>query len=527
MARGVDEGDLTAVNVHDGCADVLSDAASLARSNAGMANGVEGGRLAVVDMTHNSDHRRTRLKVIFGIVVDDGILFLGRHHANLAAHVVGNKLDELVGHGLGDSKNLAQHEQTLDDVVGRHAQKLCELADRRALHDLDDAVVEHQIGVDALFDGLHGQTFALCGLALFLALLTTALALVARSGGDGSARLGENLVALEFLSLHGHLGVAVFARCVRKLGNLGLEMMPATLAALAFAALLLRSARRSSCLLVRLLCADTRLFRLDLGKQRIERRRRLRSGSGPFRSRSGLGCGFLRAASKIFRYGLALCHLGSKLGSAGVSSLLRTTSLFRRLLFLYLARKAGKARRHGGGSGLFLLGRFAGLLGRGRRTGTAGTLRIAQGALALDRLAALAFFVRLFLGGRFLFGLRYLGDLGIDVFRLLAKLGGNCFFDRFDVVFRQDAGVALRGDFQILNAREQLLAVHAEFLRQFMNSHAGHTVLLVYPLLSRTTRYRHARRRSGCQGEHDWGSERRPRKRRRRIRALLPYHPRR
>ena len=73
------------------------------------------------------------------------------------------------------------------------------------------------------------------------------------------------------------------------------------------------------------------------------------------------------------------------------------------------------------------------------------TLRIAQGALALDRLAALAFFVRLFLGGRFLFGLRYLGDLGIDVFRLLAKLGGNCFFDRFDVVFRQDARGSSRG----------------------------------------------------------------------------------
>ena len=301
VARGVDEGDLTAVDVDDGSADVLRDAAGLARGNAGMANRVERGRLAVVDMTHNGDHGRTRLEVVFGVVVDDGVLFLGRDDANLAAHIVGNKLDELVGHGLGDRENLAQHEQTLDDVVGRHAQKLCELADRRALHDLDDAVVEHQIGIDALFDGLHGHTFALSGLSLFLALLATAFALVARSGGDGSARLGENLVALELLSLHGHLGVAVFARCVRKLGNLGLEMMPATLAALAFAALLLGGAGGSGRLLVRLLCADTGLLGLDLRKQRIERRRRASARERAFRRRSaGLDVAFLRPREQDF-----------------------------------------------------------------------------------------------------------------------------------------------------------------------------------------------------------------------------------
>ena len=119
-------------------------------------------------------------------------------------------------------------------------------------------------------------------------------------------------------------------------------MMPAALAALAFAALLFGSARRSGCLLVRLLCADARLFCLDLGKQRIERRRRLRRRSGPFRGRSRLGCGFFRAASKIFRDGFALRHLGGKLGGAGVGSLLRTASFFCRLLLFYLARKAGK-----------------------------------------------------------------------------------------------------------------------------------------------------------------------------------------
>ncbi|MFQ9741677.1 MAG: hypothetical protein ACLRX5_03820 [Slackia sp.] len=121
MARGVNEGDLAAVDVYDGCADMLGNAARLARGNAGVANGVEGGRLAVVDVAHDGNHGRTWLEVVFGVVVDDGVLLLRRHHANLAAHVVGNKLDKLVSHGLGDGENLAR--TGADDVVRHKARR--------------------------------------------------------------------------------------------------------------------------------------------------------------------------------------------------------------------------------------------------------------------------------------------------------------------------------------------------------------------------------------------------------------------
>ena len=260
------------------------------------------------------------MRIVFGVVVDDGVLLLGRYHANLAAHVVGNKLDKLVSHGLGDGENLAQHEQTLDDVVGRHAQSFGEFADRGALHDLDDAVVEHQVGIDALFDGLHSQTFALSGLALFLTLLTTTFALVARSGGDGSARLRKNLVALELFSLHGHLGITVFAGRVRKLGNVGLEMMPAALAALTFTALLFGSARRSGCLLVRLLCADARLFRLDLESRESNEDVAFGAGAGLFAAGAGLDAAFFepraRFSATALRFATSAASLAARASAA-------------------------------------------------------------------------------------------------------------------------------------------------------------------------------------------------------------------
>ena len=70
VARGVDEGDLLAVVRDHGRTDVLRDAAGLGRRDAGLTDGVEQRRLAVVDVTHDGDDRRTRLEVL-GLVVED------------------------------------------------------------------------------------------------------------------------------------------------------------------------------------------------------------------------------------------------------------------------------------------------------------------------------------------------------------------------------------------------------------------------------------------------------------------------
>ena len=77
VARGVDEGDLAAVLVDHRRADVLGDAAGLGRGDAGLADGVEQRRLAVVDVTHDGDDRRTRHEVLGLVLEDERRLFFG------------------------------------------------------------------------------------------------------------------------------------------------------------------------------------------------------------------------------------------------------------------------------------------------------------------------------------------------------------------------------------------------------------------------------------------------------------------
>ena len=137
VARGIDEGDLAVVDHDLRSTDGLGNTARLAGSDAGVTNGVEQARLAVVDVTHDGDDRGTGLKV-GGIVVErEGVLLLGGDDLDLAAQVVGNELDEVVGHGLRHRERRAQQEQALDDVVGRNVERLGELLDGNALGDLD------------------------------------------------------------------------------------------------------------------------------------------------------------------------------------------------------------------------------------------------------------------------------------------------------------------------------------------------------------------------------------------------------
>ena len=486
VARRVDEGDLATIDVDDRSTDVLRNAASLTRRDAGVSNGVEQRRFAVVDVAHNGNHGRTRLEVFFLVVVHDGEFLFRRHDAHLAAHVVGDEFDELVAHGLGDGKGLAEQEQALDHVARGNAEQVGEFAHGGTLHDLDDILVEHQAGIDTALHCLLGNALALSGLTLFLALLTTAFAFVIRRGSNGGTRFGEHLVTLHLLGLNGHLGITVFA-VVGKLGNVGLEMVASALASALGILLIARSgivvARRTGCLLG----GKTVLLGLDLRKQRVEGRLAWRGGrsglratlSGGFRGRL-----FRTAVRQGLGNSLLLGDFGSEFRGARVLRGLLATMLSGGLLLLDLAGQARKARIHR------RRGRALGLLGGSGRSGSFAlccgimlATRALLGAkltLALDGGTTRALLFGLLLVGGSLFGLGLCGRFGIHARSCFgAELGSECLTDFFYVGLGKDACVALRGDLEILDAREQHLAVHAEFLRQLMNSHAGHMVLLV------------------------------------------------
>ena len=64
VARGIEEGDHALRRFDVVRADVLGDAAGFARRDLGAADVVEQRGLAVVDVAHDGDHRRTRLLVL-------------------------------------------------------------------------------------------------------------------------------------------------------------------------------------------------------------------------------------------------------------------------------------------------------------------------------------------------------------------------------------------------------------------------------------------------------------------------------
>ena len=102
VAGGVQEGDLLAAVVDLIGADVLGDAAGLARDDLGLADRVEQRGLAVVDVPHDRDDRRAFDEVLFGILelgLDVDIVG-GVHDLDLLVELVCEHLDRIVGEGL-------------------------------------------------------------------------------------------------------------------------------------------------------------------------------------------------------------------------------------------------------------------------------------------------------------------------------------------------------------------------------------------------------------------------------------------
>src|SRR5690606_14299233 len=63
VARGIEERDHALVSFYVVCTDMLGNAASFARRYLGATNVVEQRGLAMVNVAHDGDHRRTRLRL--------------------------------------------------------------------------------------------------------------------------------------------------------------------------------------------------------------------------------------------------------------------------------------------------------------------------------------------------------------------------------------------------------------------------------------------------------------------------------
>ena len=140
VAGRVDEGDLLAVLLDLVGADMLGDAARLGRDDVRLADRIEQRRLAVVDMAHDRDDRRTRLQRLLGIRrVEQPLLDVGGGDAaDVMAKLFGDDLRGVGVEHVGDLDELAILHEEPDHVDGalRHAVGELLHGDRLGDHDV-------------------------------------------------------------------------------------------------------------------------------------------------------------------------------------------------------------------------------------------------------------------------------------------------------------------------------------------------------------------------------------------------------
>ena len=141
VSRRVEEGDLPPVAVDLVRADVLRDAPGLGGDDRGLADRIQQGRLAVVDVPHDRHHGGPRHEI--GLVVLVGLrLFvlircvLDRQLA-LGSELGPDELDLVVCQGLRDRDRLPQAHHEHDDLGRRHAEGLRQVAHSDARLDGD------------------------------------------------------------------------------------------------------------------------------------------------------------------------------------------------------------------------------------------------------------------------------------------------------------------------------------------------------------------------------------------------------
>ena len=130
VARRVDEGHrMAGADVDLIGADVLGDAARLARRDVGIAQRIEQRGLAVVDVAHHGHHRRARLQIL-GPVLDalEADLDVGlADPLGLVAELAHDQLGGVGIEGLIDGRHDAHLHQLLDHVGAAHRHPVGEL----------------------------------------------------------------------------------------------------------------------------------------------------------------------------------------------------------------------------------------------------------------------------------------------------------------------------------------------------------------------------------------------------------------
>ncbi|NIY68662.1 xyloglucanase [Streptomyces malaysiensis] len=210
VTRGVDEGDpaLFAVDLGRDLVgtDVLGDATGLARDHVGLADRVQQSRLTVVDVTHDGHHRRTRGEHLLAALVlaeldvegleKLAVLLLRADDLDVVVHLVGEKLERLVGDGLRRGDHLAQVEHHLDQGRRVGVDLLREVGQRGTTRQPDRLAVAARQHHTADGRGLHGLVL-LAPLPLRLTATTRGTAGTAEGALGAAAATGTAGTATE------------------------------------------------------------------------------------------------------------------------------------------------------------------------------------------------------------------------------------------------------------------------------------------------------------------------------------------
>ena len=169
VTRGVDEGDLPLLAVdlrrHLVGTDVLGDAAGLLGDHVGVPDRVQELGLAVVDVTHDGDHRRPGDQVFLAALVlaevdverleQLPVLLLGGDDLDVVVQLGAEQLQRLVVDRLGRGHHLAEVEQHLDQAGRVGVDLVREVRQRGAPAQPDDLALAARDRHAANRRGLH------------------------------------------------------------------------------------------------------------------------------------------------------------------------------------------------------------------------------------------------------------------------------------------------------------------------------------------------------------------------------------
>ena len=212
VARGIQEGDEAVVDLDLICTDGLSDAASLACGDIGLADRVQDTGLAVVNVAHDADDRGTGDEIVLRILLlgeqallDGDVDFLLDLGVELLGHQSsGIEIDDVV-----DGMHLAHLHELGDDLAGLLLQAGSQLTDGDLVGDENLQLrIAGLFQLDALQTLELGLTLALLEL-LALALAALGELLLVALGGGLAAVLGvlgrSQIVVTGVEAVHVHI----------------------------------------------------------------------------------------------------------------------------------------------------------------------------------------------------------------------------------------------------------------------------------------------------------------------------------